>query len=327
MGIKNLYKLISDYSPNSITNNKISHYGGKIVVIDASLVIYQYVIAIRSTGKDLTNKNGDITTHIHGIISKTIMLLKHNILPVYVFDGKATELKNATLKCRKNVKNKNIAKLKNEEYDNEDDRIKIFKKCYTITREHKIQIQEVLDLFGIPNFESLTEADTLCSILVKKNLAYGCSTEDMDLLTFGCPILIRSLSQKKKTIEINLSQILEDFNMNQSQFVDLCILLGCDYCPTVPRIGPKRAYEIIQKYKSIEKFLEMESEKYVIPENFNYIEARNYFLNNESYKINAIKMNKPDTSNILSLLKNRYNFSNKKITEFISKLDSFYESQ
>ena len=158
-------------------------------------------------------------------------------------------------------------------------------------------------------------------------MAYGCSTEDMDLLTFGCPILIRSLSQKKKTIEINLSQILEDFNMNQSQFVDLCILLGCDYCPTVPRIGPKRAYEIIQKYKSIEKFLEMESEKYVIPENFNYIEARNYFLNNESYKINAIKMNKPDTSNILSLLKNRYNFSNKKITEFISKLDSFYESQ
>tara|TARA_B100000424_G_scaffold269275_1_gene265847 strand:- start:289 stop:1272 length:984 start_codon:yes stop_codon:yes gene_type:complete len=327
MGIKNLYKLISDYSPNSITNKKISNYGNKIVVIDASLVIYQYVIAIRSTGKDLTNNNGDITTHIHGIINKTMMLLKYNIMPVYVFDGKAPKLKGFTLKNRKNLKNKNIKKLEDEDYDNEDDRIKIFKKCYTITKEHKIQIQEVLNLFGIPNFESTTEADTLCSLLVKKKLAYGCSTEDMDLLTFGCPILIRSLSQKKKAIEINLNQILKDFNMNQKQFIDLCILLGSDYCPTIPRIGPKRAYEVIQKYKSIDNFLKNESEKYNIPENFNYIETRNYFMNKEIYDIKDIEMNKPNTSEIFSLLKNEYNFTNKKITDFIEKLNIFYESQ
>ena len=36
------------------------------------------------------------------------------------------------------------------------------------------------------------------SYQVKNNLAYGVSSEDMDLLTFGCPILIRKLSSSKK---------------------------------------------------------------------------------------------------------------------------------
>ena len=115
--------------------------------------------------------------------------------------------------------------------------------------------------------------------------------------------------------------------MNQKQFIDLCILLGSDYCPTIPRIGPKRAYEVIQKYKSIDNFLKNESEKYNIPENFNYIETRNYFMNKEIYDIKDIEMNKPNTSEIFSLLKNEYNFTNKKITNFIEKLNIFYESQ
>ena len=327
MGIKNLYKLISEYSPNSITNKKISYYNNKVIVIDASLVIYQYVIAIRNTGKDLKNVNGDVTTHIHGIINKTIMLLKHGILPIFIFDGKAPELKNITLKNRKNLKCKNIKKLENEEYENEDDRIKIFKKCYTITKEHKKQIQQVLDKLGIPHFEAKTEADILCSIFVRNKMAYGCSTEDMDLLTFGCPILIRGLSPKKKSSEINLKIILEDFDMNQTQFIDLCILLGCDYCPTIPKIGPKRAFEIIKKYNSIENFLKEESDKYTIPENFNYKDARNYFLDKEKYTRKDIKMNRPNDKEIISLLKDTYSFNEKKIKQYIEKLNFYFDNQ
>lgn len=39
------------------------------------------------------------------------------------------------------------------------------------------------------------------------------------------------------------------------QFVDLCILLGCDYCSTIRGIGPKKAYELIKEHKTIEKVL------------------------------------------------------------------------
>ena len=46
--------------------------------------------------------------------------------------------------------------------------------------------------------------------------------------------------------------------MNHDQFIDMCILCGCDYCPTIPKIGPVRAMKLIQKYGSIDVFLETE---------------------------------------------------------------------
>ena len=36
------------------------------------------------------------------------------------------------------------------------------------------------------------------------------------------------------------------------QFIDLCILLGCDYCDSLRGIGPKRAVELIKQHKTIE---------------------------------------------------------------------------
>tara|TARA_B100000524_G_C23645335_1_gene368268 strand:+ start:262 stop:1263 length:1002 start_codon:yes stop_codon:yes gene_type:complete len=330
MGIKNLYKLISEYAPQSITNKKLSSYKNKILVIDVSLVIYQYVIAIRNTGDDLRNNEGEMITHILGVINKTIMLLKNKILPIYVFDGKAPKIKSVTLKNRKVIKEKFIKKLEDCDYKTEEDRIKYFKKCYTITKEHKLQIQEILKLFGIPFFESVNEADSLCAWLVKNKFGYGVSSEDMDLLTFNSDILIRGLSSKKKVIEINLKKILEELELSHNQFIDLCILLGSDYCPTIPRVGYKRAFDIIKKYKSIEVFLESESTKYNIPKNFNYKETRDYFISEslKDYNLdsNDVKMLKPDVNNINNLLINKYNISEANTKKYLNVLKNFYDS-
>ena len=40
------------------------------------------------------------------------------------------------------------------------------------------------------------------------------------------------------------------------QFIDLCILLGCDYCGTIKGIGPKRAFDLIKQHGCIEEILE-----------------------------------------------------------------------
>lgn len=39
------------------------------------------------------------------------------------------------------------------------------------------------------------------------------------------------------------------------QFIDLCILLGCDYCESIRGIGPKRAMDLIKQYKNIDEIL------------------------------------------------------------------------
>lgn len=34
------------------------------------------------------------------------------------------------------------------------------------------------------------------------------------------------------------------------QFVQLCVLCGCDYCPSVPGVGIVTAYKLVETYKS-----------------------------------------------------------------------------
>lgn len=69
-------------------------------------------------------------------------------------------------------------------------------------------------------------------------------------------LYISSEAKKLPVKEINLEQVLKDFEMDMPQFVDLCILLGCDYTKTIRGIGPKKAFELIQKHKTIENVLE-----------------------------------------------------------------------
>ena len=68
------------------------------------------------------------------------------------------------------------------------------------------------------------------------------------------------------------------------QFIDLCILLGCDYCEKIGGIGRVRAYQLIQEHKTIENILEAikrDKKKYTIPEDWKYKEARELFKNPE----------------------------------------------
>ena len=38
---------------------------------------------------------------------------------------------------------------------------------------------------------------------------------------------------------------LFSFEFSQEEFVDLCILLGCDYVDKIKGIGPKKAIELV----------------------------------------------------------------------------------
>ena len=331
MGVKNLYKLINQIAPNSITEKNIKEFSGKCIVLDASMIIYQYVIAIRGSGSDLQNTEGQLTSHILGVLSKTFLLLGNDIIPIFVFDGNPPELKKETLKSRKEVKKRNLEKL--EATEDKDDQIKYFKRSFSITQKQIQEVKDILSLFGVPVIESSTEADPLCANIVSKGLAYAVSSEDMDLLAFGCPKLIRSLSSKKKAFEIDLKKALLDMKLTQDQFIDLCILLGCDYCETIPKIGPKRAYEKIKEYGSIKNFLEndekVKSGYYKIPINYqeNYSNAANFFKNpplEKNITKSQLKMGKPKYNQIKEIMIDIYDFKLNKVNQYLNKIKAFY---
>ena len=50
MGILGLSKLIADVGPVAIKENEIKNYFGRKVAIDASMSLYQFLIAVRAEG-------------------------------------------------------------------------------------------------------------------------------------------------------------------------------------------------------------------------------------------------------------------------------------
>lgn len=156
-----------------------------------------------------------------------------------------------------------------------------------ITAEMMSDAKKLLGLMGIPIIEAPSEAESQCAAVVKLGLAYGTASEDMDSLTFGTNFLLRGFNSKKEPIvQIELAQVLEGFGMNHEEFVDLCILCGCDYTTNIPGIGPIKAFKFIEECKTIETVIskiEKENEnpnkkkKYQVPENFHYEESRVLF--------------------------------------------------
>lgn len=138
MGIKGLTGLISEHAPAAIQvlkfsrsrtrsprtalttvhqEHKINTLFGRKVAIDASMSIYQFLIAVRQQdGQLLQNDAGEVTryagivstrdygmlsrvdSHLMGFFYRTIRMVENGIKPAYVFDGKPPELKSGVVR-------------------------------------------------------------------------------------------------------------------------------------------------------------------------------------------------------------------------------------
>uniref|UniRef100_A0A1A9WIS1 Flap endonuclease 1 n=1 Tax=Glossina brevipalpis TaxID=37001 RepID=A0A1A9WIS1_9MUSC len=287
MGILGLSKLIADICPQAIKESDIKNYFGRKVAIDASMCLYQFLIAVRAEGAQLTNVDGETTSHLMGMFYRTIRLLENGIKPVYVFDGKPPISKSGELAKRaERREDAQKALEKATEAGNEADMDKFNRRLVKVTKDHANEAKELLKLMGVPYVEAPCEAEAQCAALVKAGKVYATATEDMDALTFGSGILLRHLTfseaRKMPVKEISYTKVLDGFGLTSREFIDLCILLGCDYCDGIRGIGPKRATELMNSCKDIETILEkIDRKKYIVPEDWNYQVARELFINPE----------------------------------------------
>lgn len=65
MGIHGLMNLLGDNAPESIKENEIKNYFGRKIAIDASMTLYQFMIAVRPDNVNtLTDEQGEATRYI-----------------------------------------------------------------------------------------------------------------------------------------------------------------------------------------------------------------------------------------------------------------------
>lgn len=112
---------------------------------------------------------------------------------------------------------------------------------------------------GVPVVEAPCEAESQCAELAKHGKVYGAATEDMDALTFRTPKLLRKMTfsgTKQPILEIDCELMLTGLGLTYPEFIDLCILCGCDYTESIKGIGPKTALKLIRQvfYKYIVLF-------------------------------------------------------------------------
>jgi flap endonuclease-1 len=286
MGIHGLSKVIADNAPDAIKEHEIKNMFGRKVAIDASMSIYQFLIAVRQQdGLQLTNDSGETTSHLMGLFYRTIRMAENGIKPVYVFDGKPPDLKSDELKKRgerRSEANKGLAEA--EAAGDQENIEKFAKRTVKVTKEHNEECQRLLKLMGVPFVIAPCEAEAQCAALAKSGMVYAAGSEDMDTLTFGSPVLLRHLtfseSRKMPIKEFIHEKMLSGLELTEEQFIDLCILLGCDYCDSIKGIGPHRALALIKEHKNIETILKnIDLAKYKVTEDWNYQGARELFRN------------------------------------------------
>ncbi|KAF8879095.1 PIN domain-like protein [Gymnopilus junonius] len=257
MGIKGLTALISQHAPNAIKEHDIKTLFGRKVAIDASMSIYQFLIAVRQKdGEMLQNDAGETTSHLMGFFYRTIRIVENGIKPAYVFDGKPPEMKKGVLSKR--FERREEAKAEGEEAKETgtaEDLDRFSRRTVKVTREHNEECRRLLGLMGIPVVIAPSEAEAQCAELARGGKVYAAGSEDMDTLTFSAPILFRHLTfseaKKQPISEINLQSALEGLDMDMGQFIELCILLGCDYLEPIKGVGPKSALKLLKEHGTL----------------------------------------------------------------------------
>lgn len=113
--------------------------------------------------------------------------------------------------------------------------------------------KELFDILKVPYFNAPLEAETTCADLCKRGLVDAVLSEDTDVMAYAAPVFLSKINTTNGTcMRIKYPDILEQLELKSEEFLDLCIMCGCDYNENIFRVGPEKAYKYIQKYSSIE---------------------------------------------------------------------------
>lgn len=248
MGIKGLNSYLKKtVSSKGIQNEHIGNYRGKTLVFDTSIYIYKFL------------EQGSLINNMYLLIKQCF---DNGIRPLFIFDGKPEDNKKDILISRCKKKNKafkTYEKLK-EKYEAGLDLLSnvekkeilrkmtsMRKRSIRVTEENIADLKDLMESLGVYYFEAPYEADIICAYYVISGIAWACVSDDMDMLAYNCPRVIRewNIFTKRMTL-YDLSVIQNEINIPKQYLSQVLVFIGNDYLKT--QNSTENTFSLFQNY-------------------------------------------------------------------------------
>lgn len=308
----------------------------RTVAIDAYNAIYQFLSVIRQPdGTPLKSSEGEVTSHLSGLLYRNVNLIEAGVLPAYIFDGIPSEMKAETVIERSERRAK--AQEEWKEAKARGDYAAAFTKATQssrITNEIVSSSKVLLTHMGIPVVQAPEEGEAQAAYMASRGDVWAASSQDFDSLLFGAPRLVRNLTLtgrrklpngRYKTIRLEileLGKVLEELGINREQLIDVCILMGTDYNKGINGIGPKKGLKLILEHGDLESALMAIGEDVE-----RYAEIRRLFLEFERTDDYDLSWRRPNGRRVVDLLCGKYDFSEPRVVSAIEKMERHYEER
>ena len=260
MGIRGLTGWIRWASPAAVVTPDWTSYKHKRIGIDILGFLYK------------AKANNILpVVYIADLIAKC---RQYNIFPVPVFDGKPPDEKRETIRLRTEARLKNDEKRKQLESDLEtanmstDQRVTVEKEMGNlaigsiyVTTDERDEVKRFLYAAGVMFLNANGEADNVLAYLSRRGELDAVMTNDMDLLARGVQTLLVPIGanlpgDKTGWIVYELPRILTEAGLLYQQFLEMCVLMGCDYTSKVKSLPYKQSYFKIKYNGNLHRALE-----------------------------------------------------------------------
>ncbi len=320
----------------------IDDLSGRKLMVDSYNILYQFLASIRQRdGTPLMDSEGNVTSHLSGLFSRTTKLMQKGLKLGFVFDGKPPKLKAVERERRREAK-KEAEKQYEIAKDREDieGMKKYAQRTSVLTREMVQESKELIAALGLPVIQAPCEGEAQAAYIVNKGEAYAEISQDFDSLMFKVPKLVQNLTvsekrklpgksvyQSVKPLMIDLKENLKELGINQEQLIMIGILIGTDYnSGGIKGIGQKKALELVKKYKDDygTMFKEARWEEYFdIP----WKEIYDVINNMKTTDDYVLKWKRTEPEMVIEILCEKHDFSRERVESALEKLESNTKKQ
>lgn len=300
MGIKGLSSFLRKRAQTAFMPIYMSNLSGKRVAVDVAILAYKYSYSREDAS--------DTAFMANAFYQNYLFMRSQHVHVTYVFDGPTRSEKmferERRNRARDNALKRQVETMeqltcKRQKLSQECDGVTLIReitqienaikqvkrRVVVVTQDDYKCIQQKFTDMNVPFLVATHDAEDLCAKLCKQDRVDFAASDDYDTLTCGAPRVLRNLLSSTRAMEmVCLKTLLGTLEMTQAEFVDFCILCGCDFTEHLHKVGPVTAFKAIKEFGTIERVVQEHPHiKHLAAADdfgtrFNYADARACFL-------------------------------------------------